>query len=446
MTTGNVVVRSAGTPSTVAGPGRVSRARRATRRQLHRLMTARRGIFVKVHRWLSFTVMIWILLESVTGAAIVFDHEIDRWWNSEHFAVTEGDVGLDAALAAMKEARPSEPVASIWTPGSDVSGDAYGAYFTAPAEREGDDAVTRLALVDPGTGNVLTADHRPPELLRILSALHFNLNSSSVFGLAGVIAIGWLALVWLVVLLSGFYVWYWPGAKRWANATRVRRGRGRFTFQLDLHKAVGLLSFVPLVAVTVTGINFAFPSQVEDVVEIVTFGSYDPPSDALPLSQTRPGAKPIGEEAAMDIATALDTSIKVHYIDPTGGSSVATYGVVAEVDSAFLGMVGGQRDIEVAVDQYTGHVVSIEDHALDNFATRAYHEWFYPVHTGEFGGLTTRLLWVVLGLLPAVLAWSGTTMWLVRLKKRRRRAHRSSTPLSPGPQTEIETEPQPEMP
>ena len=76
-------------------------------------MTARRGIFVKVHRWLSFTVMIWILLESVTGAAIVFDHEIGRWWNSEHFAVTEGDVGLDAALAAMKEARPSEPVASI---------------------------------------------------------------------------------------------------------------------------------------------------------------------------------------------------------------------------------------------------------------------------------------------------------------------------------------------
>lgn len=404
-------------------------------------MTARRGVFVKIHRWLSFFVMIWIVLESVTGAAIVFDAEIDRWWNSEEFAVTPGDVGPDAALAAMKAVRPSEPVLSIWMPGSEVTGDAYGAYFTAPGERPGDEPVARLVLVDPGTGEVLARDHRQPELLRVLSALHFELNSSSVFGLSGIVAIGWLALVWLVVLLSGFYVWYWPGAKRWANAVRVRRNRGRFTFRMDLHKALGIVSFLPLVAVTVSGIDFAFPAQVAGVVEFVTFGSYDPPSDAVPLSRPRPGAKPIGEAAAVDVVAGIDPSVQVRWVDPTGGSTVAAYEVSATVDAAFLGMVGGQRDIEVAVDQYTGEIVSIEDHAEDNFATRAYHEWFYPVHTGDFGGITTRILWVVLGLLPAALAWSGVTMWLVRRNKRKHRAG----PTTPGVDTTVEPEPQPEL-
>ena len=50
----------------------------------------------------------------------------------------------------------------------------------------------------------------------------------------------WFGVGFIVVLFTGFYLWYWPGVNRWATALRVQRGRGRFTFNLSLHKMIGL--------------------------------------------------------------------------------------------------------------------------------------------------------------------------------------------------------------
>ena len=34
----------------------------------------------------------------------------------------------------------------------------------------------------------------------------------------GMDMVGWLGVLFIVVLLTGFYVWYWPGVRRWATA------------------------------------------------------------------------------------------------------------------------------------------------------------------------------------------------------------------------------------
>ena len=52
----------------------------------------------------------------------------------------------------------------------------------------------------------------------------------------GMDLVGWLGVGFMVILLTGFYLWYWPGVKRWANALRIQRSRGRFTFNMSLHK------------------------------------------------------------------------------------------------------------------------------------------------------------------------------------------------------------------
>ena len=77
----------------------------------------------------------------------------------------------------------------------------------------------------------------------------------------GMDMIGWFSLAFIVVLLTGFYLWYWPGVRRWATALVVKRGRGRFTFHLSLHRVVGLVFWVPLLIVAFTGAVFAFPNM-----------------------------------------------------------------------------------------------------------------------------------------------------------------------------------------
>ena len=40
----------------------------------------------------------------------------------------------------------------------------------------------------------------------------------------------------------------------------MRRDLGRYRWHLDLHNAIGVVTLVPLLLITITGINFAFPS------------------------------------------------------------------------------------------------------------------------------------------------------------------------------------------
>ena len=45
--------------------------------------------------------------------------------------------------------------------------------------------------------------------------------------------------------------------------------------------------------------------------------------------------------------------------------------------------------------------------------------WAYAVHFGDVGGLPTKLLWMVLGLIPAALAITGYVMWWNRVLKKK---------------------------
>ena len=112
--------------------------------------------------------------------------------------------------------------------------------------------------------------------------------------------VGWLGVGWVVVLVTGFYVWYWPGVKRWANALRITRGRGPFAFNMSVHKVVGIVVWVPLMAVALTGIAFSFPN-IGKWYDNVTpaerdFFLWTPEEE--PVSGAAKGREPIGLDAA----------------------------------------------------------------------------------------------------------------------------------------------------
>ena len=42
---------------------------------------------------------------------------------------------------------------------------------------------------------------------------------------------------------------------------------------------------------------------------------------------------------------------------------------------------------------------------------------FRRLHFGDFGGLTSRVIWAVVGMLPLVLAITGVSLWAIRRRK-----------------------------
>jgi uncharacterized iron-regulated membrane protein len=73
----------------------------------------------------------------------------------------------------------------------------------------------------------------------------------------------------------------------------------------------------------------------------------------------------------------------------------------------------------VHFDQYDGKLLRADNVLESNLATRI-NAWFYPLHTGVYGGTATRVLNVLSGLSLALVSLSGGWMWVrSRLAKRR---------------------------
>ena len=78
----------------------------------------------------------------------------------------------------------------------------------------------------------------------------------------------------------------------------------------------------------------------------------------------------------------------------------------------------------VYFDQYDGRLLRTDNVLESNLATRI-NAWFYPLHTGFYGGAATRLLNVLFGLSLALISLSGGWMWLRnRLARKRAEARK----------------------
>ena len=73
----------------------------------------------------------------------------------------------------------------------------------------------------------------------------------------------------------------------------------------------------------------------------------------------------------------------------------------------------------VAVDQYTGRILQIQD-PHEFTAGERFLEWQFPLHTGEAFGDAGRVLIFVMGFVPALLYLTGVIRWLQKRRARSR--------------------------
>jgi hypothetical protein len=68
---------------------------------------------------------------------------------------------------------------------------------------------------------------------------------------------------------------------------------------------------------------------------------------------------------------------------------------------------GGAGNTYVMLDQYSGATLYDGTPEDGNVFDQAWDDWSFPVHAGDFGGTTSRIIWVVLGLSPLALGITG---------------------------------------
>jgi uncharacterized iron-regulated membrane protein len=394
-----------------------------------------RRSMVVTHRWTSLVLGLLLVVETTTGAVLLFQGDYFRATHGSFYQHTATATPISAGQALDVVTRAHPEFGAVW-----VSAD-NGIYAV------GDQTYNAAYAVDPGTGRINGFTRLEGGVMGWLANLHdcaltcqdypgyvaALAHPVPTLGLSFLTGINWgslllavLGLLMVLLAITGVITW-WPGFRRMSHGFRVRTHRGRLARDYDLHNVIGIIA-VPFVLMWgATGAAFEFPAVQNAWLAITGGHSVDPDRYTFTANPAPAGARAIGADQAASIALAHQPGDVKYLVAASKGADYYTVSVATGAKPyghrAFFG-----GDITVFVDGHDANHVSIADApSAQAGANTFYDRLFEPSHFGWLVNGWWRIVWFVLGLAPLALGVTGVSTWLFRggAKRRRRKATRA---------------------
>jgi len=365
-------------------------------------MTRARILLRWLHLWLGLLLGLPFVVLALTGSALVFYIELDRLLNPDISVTSTApapgwsspvwDRALETARSHWPDAKGHWSFEATGEPG------AIPARFY-PTGGDHHQADPLMVWFSPDGSQVLREARWGDYLMTFLYDVHRNFLA----GETGNEVVGWLGFALLLLLVSGVVVW-WPRGS-WRKALALKRGAPPVRALRDWHKLVGLAGAVFLLLLSGTGALLALPPQKEWLVARMVA-----PMKAVPAARsTQSEGRQVPIVAVLSAAERALPDARLAWIEVPGPGDGA-FRIRAQVPGDPTHRFPYSY---VFVDQYSGEVLAVHD-ARAGTAGNAVSNWIRPLHDASVGGLATRILGVVVGLLPIILFITGLLRWRLR--------------------------------
>lgn len=346
-----------------------------------------------VHRWASLLSTLFLLVLCVTGLPLIFRDEIDRalgYGVAAPAADGAPQRPTDALIAEVLAERPGRFVQFVlWD--ADTPGVVAFALGRAPDSPPGDNQAVH---VDGATGAVLAEG----ALQRGPMAVVLRLHGELFLGPAGPLAIGAVAILFLAALVSGVVV-YAPFLRR--QPFGVVRSSSRRIRWLDLHNLLGMTTLAWAAVVGITGLINSWGDLAVKVWQVRELSH-------MAAAQASTSAPPVPVDAAIAAALAAAPGMTPRFVAMPGSAltSRGHFGVFLRGDTPLTEHLLKP----VLVDAGTGAVAGQRD--LPWYMQALFLA--QPLHFGDYGGLSLKILWALFDLATIAVLSSGLYLWLGR--------------------------------
>ncbi|NJO33303.1 MAG: PepSY domain-containing protein [Rhodospirillales bacterium] len=343
-----------------------------------------------LHSVIGLKLSLFLGFVCLTGTIATVSHEIE-WLYKPQLRATAvvGEENWGAMWDAAKAAQPDAVLGGI---GSFDRNDAD--YFVRSVSATDADGEEFTIYVDPGTARV-TGHEYGRSFQDFMRALHYYLFAPGTIPMYIVTALGFVLILSLITGLIA-YKKFWRGffrMPRWHRDSRTWIG--------DLHRLAGLWSlwFVAIIGLT----------SIWYFVEHAGLDLETPePVVARPAPPANVTGRDINRWVTKARARMPGLAITAVYLPYEPGNPVIVQGqwqawLVRERTNAVF--------IDPASDQVLGTRVAHHMGVGERIVHTA-----DPLHFGTFGGLITKLIWVVFGLLLTGMAASGAYIYAKRTK------------------------------
>lgn len=405
-----------------------------------------RHAWVVFHRYVGLVMAAFLLIAGVTGALLVWYHELDQAINPRLMIVSstaENGTPLSRLdpLALRERVQAAYPQAWVhWVPlapGDPVEAHTFWIQGAPDARGVRAELGVDEVFVNPYTGAILGArewGHLSDGITNLMPFL-YRLHHSLALGTVGTWVFGVIAVLWTVDCFVGAWLTFPLRARndrtatrgwwrRWAPAWKLRWHGGPYRVNFDLHRAGGLWPWAMLLVLAWSSVAFNLYDSVYKPVMATLLEFKPDPRESLPrLEQPEP-------EPAMGWAAALSAARgHVKTLEATKGWQVRGEDRVSyDPRRGVVRLeVRTDRDISdrrarsaVFVDGRTGELMA---HHLPTgeAAGDTITAWLLTLHLTHIWGLPFRLLVTAVGVGVAILSVTGVYIWW--RKRQGRRSH-----------------------
>ena len=383
-------------------------------------MTVRK-LFRKLHLWLSLPFGLIIMTTCLTGALLVFEKEITELVRHDSYTIPvrkTQSLSLQSLLERVARETPdSVQITSVTIP-SDFRR-AYTVGLSKP-RRAG-------VLVDPYTGKIVGQSGRLPFFTTVRELHRWLLDSmkpeaEGIFW--GRIIVGTSTLLFVCILLTGLFLWWPKKLKGIGKRLKISLGHGRRRLFTDLHTVGGVYVFVLLLAMAMTGLTWSFEWYRTGFYKV--FGAE--------MAEAGKGDKGPNKDKGKDAPReegAEQAKLPASYIY---WEEVVSYVIeVSEADYTEITVKDGEVEVPLAG---LGNIRATDSFRFNKKTGqmtdyKAYREakrdkklrgWIYSIHTGAWGGLFTRICYVLAALFGASLPLTGYYIFYQRKWGKKRKA------------------------
>lgn len=357
----------------------------------------------RIHHWAGLYAGILIGVLSLTGALAVFIPEIDALIQKHYYSVSSAPattLNFGKSLEQLTQTYPDYNFLAIDLP--DEPWQAAGIQIAVK------DAVTKKAnryyfFVDTGKDELVGNRDHANSLANYLRQMHVRLYEGT-WG-RQLVGLGGIALVTVVV--TGLLI-YGDFMKRQAYPS-IRRNRGLRILLADWHKILGISALLFNLVIGLTGAWLGLQPKLMQWFSMQAPNAFKAP---VIMESGADKATTINWPAAMQAARQQFPELEVSSIMPSGDGSNTL---------VFRGNIAGQvyeRNANTLILSKTGLKPIFK---YDMRAQPLSHKFYFiqeALHFGDFGGLTLKILYALLGLVSGFLSISGFVVYISRTDKK----------------------------
>ncbi|MEH2455992.1 PepSY-associated TM helix domain-containing protein [Nostoc sp.] len=353
-----------------------------------------------LHRYLGLAMGFVLIIVGLTGSLLVFQKEINDFLVAQqfgHISPQEVPLSLESVVNTVKAVYDSSgndlKLNKLYMPS--VPDEPIMFAFTAPNDKGID------VIVNPYTGAIM-GERSDTTLIVLLYQLHYALMAGDI----GMTIVGIIAFLSLVLNITGIILW--PGWRRLIAGFKIKWNAHPKRINFDIHKVAGIIAVVFLTLTSITGFCWNFYNFTEPIIYAMTFTKQQPE----PVSVPQPGQFPLRLREQLKIGDATLPGAMVRSISfPSKPEDSLKISFKLPQENAERGQSN------VYLDQYTGKVLRIDNALKMPLGDRVLNS-FTPLHYGTFGGLSTRILYVFVGLSPLILFITGFVMYQHRYQEK----------------------------